>query len=89
MALHEKFTELSGIPVYFADPRSPWQRGTNENTNGLIREFFPKGSPLNLLSINEIQIIENLITNRPREVLGYNSPHESVMKSLYQGLKIA
>ena len=74
-----KFRELEkhyNIPVYFADPHSPWQRGSNENVNGLIRFFFQKG--FNFLEITQknVLVVQNLINNRPRKCLGWLSPLE-------------
>lgn len=76
MAQHERFTSQSGMQVYFANPGSPWQRGSNENTNGLLREFFPKGTDLNLVSDSELKRVEALLNTRPRKVLGYQTPDE-------------
>jgi len=74
MAQHERFTQLSGMQVYFADPGCPWQRGSNENTNGLIREFFPKGTDLNQVSKDELKQAQELLNTRPRKVLGFSTP---------------
>jgi hypothetical protein len=82
MAQHERFTHETGIKVYFADPGSPWQRGTNENTNGLIREFFPKGTDFSLVPESELKRVEALLNKRPKKILGYNMPEncfESVL----------
>jgi len=76
MAQHERFTQETGMPVYFANPGSPWQRGTNENTNGLLREFFPKGTDFNKVSKEELKRVEELINTRPRKILGYTTPKE-------------
>lgn len=76
MAQHEHFTKLTGIPVYFADPGSPGQRGTNENTNGLIRQFFPKKTDFSKISNEELKQVENLLNLRPRKTLGYKTPME-------------
>ncbi len=65
-----------GFRCYFADPYSSWQRGTNENTNGLLRQFFPKGTDFNELSKKEIDKVASLINNRPRKCLNYRTPHE-------------
>lgn len=74
MALHETFTESTGIPVYFADPRSPWQRGTNENTNGLVRDFFPKKTDFSIYSAEDFQVVEDLLNQRPRKIIGFQTP---------------
>lgn len=77
MAEHELFTKETNVQVYFADPQSPWQRGTNENTNGLIRQFFPKGTDFSTISTKELKRVQNLLNERPREVLGWHTPKES------------
>lgn len=79
MAKHELLTSRTGVPVYFADPHSPWQRGTNENTNGLIRDFFPKGTDFRFVSNQEIARIESLLNTRPRKSLGFRSPVEALL----------
>jgi IS30 family transposase len=76
MTHHETLAAKSEILVYFADPGSPWQRPTNENTNGLIREFFPKGSDLTIVKEGEIERVQSLLNNRPRKCLGYRTPSE-------------
>ena len=76
MAQHKLFTKLTGIKVYFAHPRSPWERGTNENTNGLIRQFFPKGTDFNKVSRKEIKKAQDLLNGRPRQSLGFQKPYE-------------
>ena len=77
MAEHKRFTLATDIQVYFCDPRSPWQRGSNENTNGLIREYLPKGCDFRQVSDNEIQDIENKLNNRPRKRLGFKTPMQA------------
>lgn len=77
MALHEQFTARSGMPVFFCNAYSPWQRGTNENTNGLIRQYLPKGSDLSLATSARLRFIERRLNNRPRRVLGCKTPNES------------
>lgn len=77
MALHEQFTARSGMPVYFCNPYSPWQRGTNENTNGLIRQYLPKGTDLSLVSNARLRFVERRLNDRPRRVLGRKTPNES------------
>jgi IS30 family transposase len=76
MTHHEQLTSTLGIQVYFADPHAPWQRGTNENTNGLIREFFPKGTDFCQYSEDEIRHVEGLLNIRPRKILGFRTPEE-------------
>ena len=76
MARHKLFTNLTGVKVYFAHPRSPWERGTNENTNGLIRQFFPKGTDFNKVSRYEIKKAQDLLNGRPRQALNFRKPYE-------------
>jgi transposase, IS30 family len=76
MAQHKLFTDITGVKVYFAHPRSPWERGTNENTNGLIRQFFPKGTDFNKISRAEIKKVQNLLNGRPRQTLNFQKPFE-------------
>lgn len=76
MAKHEIITKMTGVKVYFADPRSPWQRGTNENTNGLIRQYFPKGTDFNKVSLKEIKRVQDLLNSRPRKSLDWFTPYE-------------
>jgi IS30 family transposase len=76
MACHELFTDLSGMPVFFCNAYSPWQRGTNENTNGLIRQYLPKGTDLSLASQARLSFIERRLNGRPRRVLGRRTPRE-------------
>lgn len=83
MIEHKQFTIDTNMQVYFADPRSPWQRGTNENTNGLIRQFFPKGTDFNLISAKEVRRVEDLLNGRPRKSLGYFTPDEVYSKLLH------
>lgn len=76
MASHAAFTIATGCPVYFCDPHSPWQRPTNENTNGLIRDFYPKGTNFTLVTDAELTESQRLLNARPRKVLGYYTPSE-------------
>ena len=77
MAQHKLFTKETGVKVYFAHPRSPWERGTNENTNGLIRQYFPKGTDFNKVSRYMIKKAQNQLNGRPRKALGYETPYET------------
>ena len=74
MACHDQFTDASGIPVYFCDPHSPWQRPSNENTNGLLRQYFPKGTDLSVYTAEDLHRVETELNNRPRKTLGWRSP---------------
>lgn len=76
MAQHVLFTQQTNIQVYFAHPRSPWERGSNENTNGLLRQFFPKGIDFDDVSYYDIRKAQRLLNDRPRKTLGWRSPHE-------------
>lgn len=88
MAEHRLFSEETKIQVYFADPHSPWQRGTNENTNGLIRQYFPKGTDFEKVSLSSIKEAERRLNGRPRKVLGFYTPSEKFY-SLITGQEIA
>jgi IS30 family transposase len=76
MSGHRQFTIDTGIQVYFAHPGSPWERGTNENTNGLIRQYFPKGTEFDRISVREIRRVERELNDRPRAVLDWKKPDE-------------
>jgi IS30 family transposase len=76
MARHEEFTALTGIDVYFCDPHSPWQRGSNENMNGLVRQFLPKGMDLSTVTPQALAYIESMLNDRPRKILGFRTPRE-------------
>jgi IS30 family transposase len=88
LSAHAAFKVETGIPVYFADPQSPWQRGTNENTNGLLRQYFPKGTDLTRWNPEEIEAVAATLNNRPRKTLGWKTPAEALdefLQSAQQG----
>ena len=76
MREHRLFTKSTKIRVYFAHPHCPWERGTNENTNGLIRQFFPKGIDFKKISRYEVKRVQTLFNERPRKILGWRTPAE-------------
>jgi len=78
LASHGQFTKQSGVPVYFCEPRSPWQRGTNENTNGLLRQYFPKHTDLGIYTPQDLRAVERELNNRPRKVLDWQTPTERI-----------
>jgi len=82
MARHARITEQTGVNVYFADPHAPWQRGSNENINGLLREYLPKGTDLSAHTAEQLQAIEDELNDRPRKRFGYYTPREQLAKLL-------
>jgi IS30 family transposase len=87
LAQHKRITAATGIAVYFADPYSPWQRGSNENTNGLLREYLPKGTDLHQYTAAQLQAIAGELNDRPRKRLGFHTPREALAKLLNDDLE--
>lgn len=82
---HRLFTKQTKMKVYFAHPGSPWERGTNENTNGLVRQFFPKGTDFNKVSRKKIKYVQHLLNGRPRKTLNWQTPYEAFNKFVELG----
>jgi IS30 family transposase len=82
MAGHLQFSVATGVEVYFCDPRSPWQRGSNENTNGLLRQYFPKGTDLAVHSQRHLDKVAHMLNDRPRQTLGWMKPSEKLAELL-------
>jgi IS30 family transposase len=82
MALHHRITMATGMQIYFADPRSPWQRGSNENTNGLLRQYFPKGVSLRQYGPKDLTEAARRLNSRPRETLGWRTPAQALNELL-------
>lgn len=76
MARHHEFTEETAIAAYFCDPHSPWQRPSNENTNGLLRRYFPKSTDLSVHGPERLREVENELNERPRKMLGWDTPQQ-------------
>ena len=82
MAAHARFTVATDVPVYFCDPRSPWQRGSNENTNGLLRQYFPKRSEIAHYTQADLDAVAAELNDRPRQTLGWRSPSQALDEAL-------
>jgi IS30 family transposase len=77
---HERIEQSTGLQIYFADPHSPWQRGSNENTNGLLRQYFPKGTDLRTWTTQQLDQIAAELNDRPRQCLNDNTPHQMMRR---------
>jgi len=82
MALHQQFTVATNVQVYFCDPQSPWQRGSNENTNGLLRQYFPRGTDLDRVTQQQLNAVANKLNTRPRQTLNWKTPAEVLAASV-------
>jgi IS30 family transposase len=82
MAAHAKFTEATGVEVYFCDPKSPWQRGSNENTNGLLRQYLPRSLDFRTLTQPDFDAIADKLNGRPRQTLGFKTPSQALAEVL-------
>jgi len=89
MARHQHVTDATGIAVYFADPHAPWQRGSNENINGLLRQYLPKGTDLSAWTPAQLQHIADELNDRPRKRFGYHTPREQLAKLLTDNQRVA
>ena len=82
LSAHAQFTIDAGISVFFADPHSPWQRGTKENTNGLPRQYFPKGTDLSRWGLEDLLAVQDALNSRPRKILGWKTSAEALDEQL-------
>jgi IS30 family transposase len=82
IAEHRRFSVETGVEVYFCDPRSPWQRGSNENTNGLLRHYFPNGKSLAGVTQAELDEVARKLNDRPRQTLGFQTPAEKLTEPI-------
>ncbi len=86
MAQHAQLQIDTGLEIYFGDPQSPWQRGSNENTNRLLRQYFPKGTDLSQHGVNELSAVAHALNTRPRKTLGWRTPAEALDQLLKQDI---
>jgi IS30 family transposase len=82
MAQHAQLRIDTGLAIYFCDPQSPWQRGSHENTNGLLRQYFPKGTDLSKHTSSDMEAVATALNNRPRKTLGWKTPAEALNEHL-------
>jgi len=87
MAYHKSLTDQTGMDIYFAHPYSSWERGTNENTNGLVRRYYPKKTDFSNVTEEQLEQLQNHLNNRPRKVLGYYTPNEMMQAEINKTLK--
>ncbi len=86
MAQHAQLHIDTGLEIYFCDPQSPWQRGSNENTNGLLRQYFAKGTDISRHGADELNAVAHALNTRPRKTLGWRSPAEALDALLRQDI---
>ena len=82
MAEHARFSVATGVPIYFCDPHSPWQRGSNENTNGLLRQYFPRSTDFRALTQSDLDTVAAELNDRLRQTLGWKSPCQALDQAL-------
>lgn len=82
LAYHRKFTVTTDVSVYFCDPKSPWQRGSNENTNGLLRQYFPNGTDLSVYTQSDLDQVALRLNTRPRKTLGFQTPADTFAQAV-------
>ncbi len=82
MTNHAQIAAATDLAIFFCDPHSPWQRGTNENTNGLLRQYFPKGTDLSRWNVEELEAVAATLNSRPRKTLGWRTPAEAFNEQL-------